>query len=87
MEQWLAGAIRLPEFEAGLGIPGFLEPSIPTDKLIANADAYRLDLWSLRRFALRRKGLNGLLLGFAPFTEQELRTGVIALARAADSIA
>jgi hypothetical protein len=54
--------------------------------LIARADAYNLDLWSLDRFTSRRKKLNGLLLGFAPFTEKALRAGALALARAIDSI-
>jgi len=82
----LRGAISIPEIEAGLSIPGFLPPSIPAAQLVAIAEQYKLDLWPLTKCELSRSDLNGLLLGFAPFSEKELRAGVVALARAIDAI-
>ena len=41
-----------------------------------------LEAWPLERFALKRRDLRGLLLGFAALTEAEIRAGVLGLARA-----
>jgi DNA-binding transcriptional MocR family regulator len=46
------------------------------------ATRHGLDVWALDRYALRRRDLRGLVLGFAAFTERELRDAVATLARA-----
>ena len=44
-----------------------------------------LELWRLHRWALRRRDLHGLVLGFAAFTERQIRDAVVALARAIEA--
>jgi GntR family transcriptional regulator/MocR family aminotransferase len=77
----LAGVIALPEIEAGLHIPAFLDNSIDATTIAERARAHQLDLWTLQSFALTRTDLNGFLLGFAAFTERQLRESITKLAR------
>lgn len=83
VERRLWGALRLPQIEAGLSIPAFLNASISAEKIAANAP--QLDLWTLRRYAFERQDLNGFVLGFAPFTEAQIRKGVADLAKAIEA--
>jgi hypothetical protein len=45
------------------------------------AESHQLEVWTLDQFAFKRKDFNGFLLGFAPFTERELRAAVGTLSR------
>jgi GntR family transcriptional regulator/MocR family aminotransferase len=81
----VGGALRLPATEAGLSTPAHLARSIPIRAVIEHAAPSGLDLWRLDRFALRRRDLHGFALGFAAFTERQLRDAVAALARAIDA--
>lgn len=76
----LAGALTLPEMEAGMHIPAYFEGGIRAEEVVVRAR--ELELWTLARFALARTDLNGVLLGFAAFGEREIRKGVVALAQA-----
>lgn len=82
IKRHLGGVVRLPEIQAGLSTPAYLPRDIPARLLAARAARHDLDLWPLDRYALRRRDLRGLLLGFAAFTERQIHDGVIALARA-----
>lgn len=80
----LRGALEMPNIPAGMSTPAFLARGISTPRVVAQGARHDLDLWSLDRFALQRRDLRGLLLGFAAFGERQLREGVEALARAID---
>ena len=71
----------MPEIEAGLNIPAFLEPSINAAAAAGRGLLAGLEVWTLDRFAFKRKDLNGFLLGFAAFHERELRAAVVILSR------
>jgi GntR family transcriptional regulator/MocR family aminotransferase len=82
IKRHLDGAVSLPEIKAGLNIPAFLDRSIDAATAAGRAQADKLEVWTLDRFALARRDLNGFLLGFAPFTEREIHAAVLKLARA-----
>jgi GntR family transcriptional regulator / MocR family aminotransferase len=81
VERHLAGALRLPEIQAGLSTPAYLPRRVGARAVVERGALGHLDLWSLDRYALERRDLNGLLLGFAAFTERQLSDGVVTLAR------
>jgi GntR family transcriptional regulator / MocR family aminotransferase len=80
--RYLKGSLELPEIPAGLNTPAFLRSGLNSKEAAARANAHGIETWPLDRFALRRRDLNGLLLGFAAFNEREIRAGVQTLARA-----
>jgi len=84
IERRLAGALRLPAIEAGLSTPAYLSRGISARRVVERGQVHDLDLWSLDRFAIQRRDLRGLLLGFAAFTERQIREAVVALARVID---
>ncbi len=82
IERRLGGALRVPEIQAGLNTPAYLPRGASPRSIVERGARHGLDLWSLDRYALERRDLRGLLLGFAAFTERQLGEGVEALARA-----
>jgi GntR family transcriptional regulator/MocR family aminotransferase len=86
VERYLAGVLRLPEIRAGLSTPAYLCRGVAASEIIERGATRDLDLWSLDRYALRRRDLRGLLLGFAAFTEREIRDAVVALARVIEEV-
>ncbi|HEY3742751.1 MAG TPA: PLP-dependent aminotransferase family protein [Bryobacteraceae bacterium] len=79
----LAGVLALPEIQAGLNTPAFLlNENLSSGRAVALAQQHNVEAWPLDRFAIARKDLRGLVLGFAAFNEREIRSGVTALARA-----
>ncbi|HTE50435.1 MAG TPA: PLP-dependent aminotransferase family protein [Kofleriaceae bacterium] len=78
----LGGLLRLPEIQAGLSTPAYLLDGRSSRQACELATREGLDVWALDRHALRRRDLRGLVLGFAAFSEREIRDGVTALARA-----
>jgi GntR family transcriptional regulator/MocR family aminotransferase len=79
--RYLGGALRLPEIHAGLSTPAYLARGVAVRAVVERGSARDLDLWPLDRYALQRRDLRGLLLGFAAFTERQIHDGVVALAR------
>ncbi len=82
VDRYLRGVLRLPETQAGLNTPAFLLNGMTGRRASDLAAAEGIDAWPLDQFALQRRDLRGLILGFAAFTEPEIRTGVLALAKA-----
>jgi GntR family transcriptional regulator / MocR family aminotransferase len=82
MESYLAGALKLPEIQAGLNTPAFLLNGMTSLEASKLAQLRNLEAWPLDRFAIARKDLRGLILGFAAFNEREIRSGVMELSRA-----
>jgi GntR family transcriptional regulator/MocR family aminotransferase len=81
-ERYLSGAIETPPIEAGLNTPVYLRNGMSSKQAHARATAVDVETMPLDRFALHRRDLKGLLLGFAAFNEHEIRDGVTRLARA-----
>jgi len=86
VERYLGGALRLPVIEAGLSTPAYLSRGIIPREVVSRGQHHDLDLWSLDRYAIQRRDLRGLLLGFAAFTERQIRDAVVALASVIDEV-
>jgi GntR family transcriptional regulator/MocR family aminotransferase len=80
--RYLGELLELPRVEAGMNIPARLSNGMSSIQAHALADVAGIVSIPLDRYALRRRDLNGLLLGFAAFTDREIREGAIKLARA-----
>lgn len=79
--RYLAGMMEIPRIEAGLSVPAHLQNGLSSKQAFRLAASVGIESMPLDRFALRRRDLRGLLLGFAAFTEREIRDAVIKLAR------
>jgi GntR family transcriptional regulator/MocR family aminotransferase len=82
VDRYLRGVLALPEIMAGLSTPAYLLNGMSSKQAATLASNAQVEAWGLDRFALKRRDLRGLVLGFAPFTNREIRTGVQALAKA-----
>jgi GntR family transcriptional regulator/MocR family aminotransferase len=80
--RYLAGILDLPRIEAGMNTPGRLVNGMASKQAHALATAAGIVSIPLDRFALHRRDLNGLLLGFAAFTEREIQESAKKLALA-----
>ncbi|HYO83136.1 MAG TPA: PLP-dependent aminotransferase family protein [Bryobacteraceae bacterium] len=80
--RYLGGILRLPEIAAGLNTPAYLENGMRSDEAAERAQQAGVDAWPLDAYCLQRRDVHGLMLGFAAFTEREIRAGVLTLARA-----
>ena len=78
----MKGVVRLPQIQAGLNTPAYLLNGMSSREAADRAAEQNLEAWPLDRLSLRRRDLRGVLLGFAAFTEREIRTGVLGLAKA-----
>ena len=78
----LQGAVELPDIQAGLNSPAYLVNGMKSGTAVARAAACGVDMLSLDRYVLRRRDIQGVLVGFAAFTDAEIRKAVIALAQA-----
>jgi GntR family transcriptional regulator/MocR family aminotransferase len=76
--------LHVPEIHPGLSTPAYLLDRRSSRDAADAAAAHGLEVWGLDRYALRRRDLRGLVLGFGAFTERELRDAVVILARALD---
>ena len=85
IDRHLRGALQLPKIHAGMSTPAFLAKGIAARQVVAHGAQQGLDLWSLDRYALQRRDLRGLFLGFAAFGERQIEDGVGALARAIEA--
>jgi GntR family transcriptional regulator / MocR family aminotransferase len=80
--RYLNGAVELPDIQAGLNSPAYLVNGMKSNAAAVRAAACGVEVLSLDRFALRRRDIQGVLVGFAAFTDAEIRKAVIALAQA-----
>jgi GntR family transcriptional regulator / MocR family aminotransferase len=83
----LAGLLALPAIQAGLNTPAYLLNGMTSQRAASLARNLDIEAWPLDRFAIARKDLRGLVLGFAAFNEREIRAGVVALSTALGSLA
>ena len=68
--------------QAGLYTVGFLRNGMTSRQAEAAALAHGIEAMALSQFALKRMDVQGLLLGFAAFSEREIHRGIVNLATA-----
>jgi GntR family transcriptional regulator / MocR family aminotransferase len=80
--RYLKGAVELPDIQAGLNSPAYLVNGMKSNAAEVRAAACGVEVLSIDRYVLRRRDIQGVLVGFAAFTDAEIRKAVIALAQA-----
>ncbi len=78
----LAGLLEISPIQAGLSTAAFLRNGMTSREAESAATAHQVETMGLDRFALRRTGVHGLLLGFGAFDERQIRRAVTNLAAA-----
>jgi GntR family transcriptional regulator / MocR family aminotransferase len=83
VEQYLKGALKLPEIQAGLNTPAYLLMNGVSARSATEVAAQRgIEVWPIDRYTIRRRDLRAIMLGFAAFNEDQIRTGIQSLAKA-----
>ncbi len=80
--RYLAGVVELPSIQAGLNTPAYLVNGMSSVEAQARAADRGVETVALDAFALKRRDLRGLLLGFAAFDAREIKRGILTLAEA-----
>jgi GntR family transcriptional regulator / MocR family aminotransferase len=84
--KYLAGLIEISPIRAGLSTAGFLQNGITSRQAEKLATEFGIEVMGLHRFRTGTiHSVEGLLLGFAAFTEDQIKQGVVALAAALGS--
>jgi GntR family transcriptional regulator/MocR family aminotransferase len=78
----LQGLLEIPSIEAGLNTAARLVCGLSSRQAEAAAAAQGVETVAVDRFALERRDVQGLLLGFAAFDPRQIRTGALRLATA-----
>jgi GntR family transcriptional regulator/MocR family aminotransferase len=81
-KRYLSGLLDVSPIQAGLNTVGLLRNRILSHQAEAVAANHGIEAPGLDRFTLRRRDVEGLLLGFAAFDEHQIRRGIVALAGA-----
>jgi GntR family transcriptional regulator/MocR family aminotransferase len=85
--KYLSGLLDLSEIQAGLNTAGFLRNGMSSRQAEVLAANHGIEAPGLDRFALKRRDVKGLLLGFAAFDERQIRRGIVSLADALEQSA
>jgi len=80
-KQYLDGLLEITPIRAGLSAAGILRNGTTSREAEHLALANGIEVLGLHRFFIGSSSIEGLLLGFAAFTEHEIRRGVRALAQ------
>jgi len=80
VQRKLAGALRIPEVEAGVHTVGWLGDGLSAFKVAQAAAAHQVEVIPLNAFTLKSTVPEGLLLGFGAVDDREIRRGVDVLA-------
>jgi GntR family transcriptional regulator/MocR family aminotransferase len=80
--RYLGGLLDISPIQAGLSTVGFLRNGMSSRQGEAVAANHGIEAAGLDRFTLKRRDVEGLLLGFAAFDEREIRRGIVTLAAA-----
>jgi GntR family transcriptional regulator / MocR family aminotransferase len=78
----LEGLLEIPPIQAGLNTAARVVCGLSSRQAEAVAAAQGVDAMALDRYALERRDLDGLLLGFGAFDPAQIRAGVLRLAAA-----
>jgi GntR family transcriptional regulator/MocR family aminotransferase len=81
-QRYLGGLLEISPIRAGLSTPGFLQNGLTSREAERAAAERGIEVLGLNRFALERKGSEGVLLGFAAFDEHQIGQAVMTLAAA-----
>jgi len=81
-QEYLRGLLDFSDIQAGLHTTGLLRNGMMSRAAEAAGLAKGIEIMGLDRLTLRRTDLNGLVLGFAAFDEEEIRSGIATLAGA-----
>jgi GntR family transcriptional regulator / MocR family aminotransferase len=81
-KRYLGGLLQISPIQAGLNTAGFLQNGMLSRQAEEAAANHGVEVLGLDRFALKQKHVEGLLLGFAAFNEDEIRRGMISLTAA-----
>ena len=87
VQRKLAGALRIPEVEAGVHTVGWLQPGLSAVVVAQAAAAKKVEVIPLSAFTLKSPVPEGLLLGFGAVDDREIRRGVDILAAAIEKSA
>jgi len=78
--QYLGGLLEISPVRAGLSTAAFLRNGMTSRQAESIAADHGIEVLGFHRFALSSSTTDGLLMGFAAFTEREIHRSVIALA-------
>ena len=84
-QKYLAGILEIPSIRAGLSTAGILRNGMTSREAEDLAAANGIEVLGFHRFFLGESTVEGLLMGFAGFTEREIQRGVRVLAKALES--
>ncbi|HUK89273.1 MAG TPA: PLP-dependent aminotransferase family protein [Blastocatellia bacterium] len=80
--EYLDGVLRVPPVGAGLFTVGILQNGLTSREAEEAAASRDLETMGLDRFTLKRKDVQGLVLGFAAFDQTRIRNSLAVLAAA-----
>jgi len=80
--KYLKGLLEISRIQAGLYTAGFLQNGMTSREAEEAAAAHQIESMGIDRFTLRRTGVDGLVLGFGAFDENQIRRGLTGLAAA-----
>jgi len=84
--RYLGGLLEISPVQAGLSTAGFLQNGMTSRQAEKLATEHGVEALGLHRFRIGTvHTVEGLLLGFAAFTEDQIREGVVTLAAALGS--
>jgi GntR family transcriptional regulator/MocR family aminotransferase len=83
----LGGLLDISPIQAGLCTAAFLRNGMLSWQAEAVAANHGIEALGLDRFTLKRRDMEGLLLGFAAFDEREIRRGIVTLTAALEQSA
>jgi len=84
--QYLSGLLEISRVQAGLYTMGLLRNGMTSREAEEAASAAGVETMGLDRFTLRRPDVGGLLLGFAAFSDAQIRNGLADLAGALEGV-
>jgi GntR family transcriptional regulator/MocR family aminotransferase len=84
--RWLRGAVEVEQADAGLQTIGWLAGGMDDRAVSAEAARVGIQVPNVSRYCIETPRPAGLVFGFGAFSEEELETGVQALARVLDTI-
>lgn len=81
-KRYLAGLLDISPIQAGLDTSGSLQNGMTSKQAEQEAANHGIEVLGFDRFTLKHRHVDGLLLGFAAFDEDEIRRGIISLTAA-----
>ncbi len=77
--KFLPDIMRVPSLDGGLHLIGWLEKKIKQDKLLTAANAVNIELMPTSFFSTQPQNKPSVILGYAPYTPDEIYQSVKAL--------